>query len=113
MLPRLLLVDFLPILCSLYNSIMTIISLYRSRSTFGALWEGNIPFEIGHIRDIETNVSNGFSCFLLVIFHIWTRNSHRMWQTMLQNPHIMFESQFGIIIPKIEGLCFASQTASC
>ena len=59
MLPRLLLVDFHPILCSLYNSIMSIISLYGSRSTFGALWEGNIPFEIGHIRDIETNVSNG------------------------------------------------------
>ena len=63
--PRLFLVDFLPIL---YNSLMNIISLFESRSTFGALWEGNIPFEIGHIRDMEVNVSNGLFALSLWSF---------------------------------------------
>ena len=62
---RLFLVDFLPIL---YNSIMNIISLFESRSTFGAPWEGNIPFEIGHIRDMEANVSNGLFALSLWSF---------------------------------------------
>ena len=35
------------------------ICLFESRSTFGALWEEYIPFEIGHISDMKTNVSNG------------------------------------------------------
>ena len=36
---------------------MNIKFLFGSRSTFGALWEGEIPFEIWHITDMETNVS--------------------------------------------------------
>ena len=57
LLPRLLLVHFFPILCSLYTSIVNI-CLFGSRSTLEALWEGNIPLEIGHISDMKTNVSN-------------------------------------------------------
>ena len=46
--------------CSVFHSsTMKIKFSFGSRSTFGALWEGNILFEIGHIRDTETNVSNG------------------------------------------------------
>ena len=63
--PRLLLVDFLPTLCSLHNSIMNILSLIGSRRTFGALSEGNIPFEIGHIIYMEINVSDVFFFFAL------------------------------------------------
>lgn len=105
-----LLVVFLPILCSLHNSIMNLISLFGSRSTFGALWERNIPLEIGHIRDIETNVSNVIFALFSWFFKIWTRSSHKMWKTRLQTLCIVFESQSGIFIPKIENLCFASQT---
>ena len=61
-------VDFLPILCSLYNAMMNIISLFGSRSNFGPLYKGNIPLEMGHIRDMETNVSNGIFAFIFVIF---------------------------------------------
>ena len=56
---RLLLVDFLPISCSLHNSIIYMVSLFGSMSTFEALWKGNISFEKGHMRDMEINVSNG------------------------------------------------------
>ena len=55
----LLLVDFLSFLCSLYDSIMNMIFLFESRSTFGAFWEGKISFKIGYIRDMETKVING------------------------------------------------------
>ena len=56
---RLLLVDFLPISCSLHNSIIDMVSLFGSMSTFEALWKANISFEKGHMRDMEINVSNG------------------------------------------------------
>ena len=32
---------------------------------------------------------------------------------MLQNLNIIFEGQFGIIIPNVQGLCFALQTTLC
>ena len=105
---RLHLVAFLTILCSLYNSIMNLMSLFGSRSTFGALWEGNIPLKIGHIRDMETNV--GLFALFSWFFKIWTRSSHRMWKTRLQTLCVVFESQFGIFIAKIQNLSFASQT---
>ena len=34
-------------------------SLFGSRSFFGAILEGNIPFEIEYIRGMTTNVSIG------------------------------------------------------
>ena len=39
------------------------------KECFAALWERNIPSEIGHIRDLEGNVSNAlFVLSLYVIF---------------------------------------------
>ena len=37
---------------------MNIKSLFGSKSTFDVLWEDNTPFEIGHRRDLEKNVSH-------------------------------------------------------
>ena len=104
------LVDFLPILCSLYISIMNVISLFGSRSPCGAVWEGKIPFEIGHIKDMEINTSNSYFGLSSWFFKVWTRSSHRMWKTRLQTLCIILETQFGIIIPKIQNLYFVSQT---
>ena len=36
---------------------------------------------------------------------------YKIWQTMLWNPYITFESQLGIIISNMLGLYFASQTS--
>ena len=101
------LVYFLPILSSLYNSIMNIKSLFRWRITFGALWKGNIPFEKGHIRVMKANVTNGVFGLSSHLFKIWTWSSHRMWKTRLQILCIVFEAQFGIVILKITNMCFA------
>ena len=106
LLPILLLADFLSILCSLYDSIINIIFLFASRSTFGAFWERKIPFKIGYIRDMETNVINDLFALSSWFLKIWTRSSHRMWKTRSQTLYIIFESQFGIMIPKIQNLCF-------
>ena len=97
----------LPILFSLITSIINIKSLFGSRITFGALWEGNIPFEKRHIRVMKTNVLTVFFGLSLYLFKIWTWSSHRMWKTRLQILCIVFVSQFGIISPKITNLCFA------
>ena len=98
---------FLQILSSLYNSIMNIKYFFGWRITFEALLEGNIPFEIGHLRAMETNVTNGLFGLFSYVFKIWTRSSHRMWKTRLEILSVVFESQFRIIILKIMNLCFA------
>ena len=77
---------------------------------FWALWEGKIPFELGHIRVMETNVTNSLFGLSSYLFKTWTRSSHSIWKTRLQILCIVFESQFGIIILKIPNLCFAHQT---
>ena len=78
MLPRLLLIGFLPILCCLCNSIMNIISLFRSRSTFEALCEGTHSiWNIAKVGDIETYVSNSLFALSSWFFKIWTWSSHR------------------------------------
>ena len=64
--PRLF-ANILPVLCSLYNSIMNILSLLGLRNTFGALWEGNIPYKIRHIWEMETNITNN----LFVTVRYW------------------------------------------
>ena len=92
-----------------YN-ILLLVYLFGSWSTFGALWEENILFELGQIRDMETNVRSGLLALSSWSFKIWTRSSHRTWKTRLQSLYIIFESQFGTIIPKIQNLCFTSQT---
>ena len=46
---------------------------------------------------------NSFFWIIAVKFLILSQNSHRIWQTMLQNPYIIFESHLGIIIPEIQG----------
>ena len=86
------------------------IKSFGSRSTFRAFWEGNIPFEIGYIRGMETNVSNSLFALSSEFFKIWTQSSHGMWKTRLQILCIIFESPFSIIISKILNLCFAHQT---
>ena len=70
----------------------------------------NIPFEIGHIRVMETNFSNGLFALSSWFFKIWTQSSHRMWKTKLQTLCIIFESRFGTIFPKMQNQLFASQT---
>ena len=90
-------------------SIMNVISLFRSTSTFGTLWEWKISSKIGHRRDMETNVNNGPFAMSSGFFKIWTRSSQRIWKTRLKTLCIIFESPFGIIIPKIPNLCFAYQ----
>ena len=60
---------------------------------------------------MEINISNGLFALSSWFFKIGTRNCYRMWKTRLQKTFsIIFESQFGITIPKIQNLCFASQT---
>ena len=86
---------------------MNIKYLFGWKITFEALLEGNIPFEIGHLRVMETNVTNGLFGLSSYVFKIWTRSSRRMWETRLEILCIVFESQFGIIILKIMNLCFA------
>ena len=56
-LPRLPIYDLRPIICNFSNAVMNIVSLLRSNSTLGALWEANMPFEIRHMRDMKTNIS--------------------------------------------------------
>ena len=86
-------------------------SLFGSRSTFGALWEGNISFKIVHIRHMETNVGNDLYALSSYFFKkIWTRSSPRMWKTRLQILLTIFESPCVTIIPKIPNLCFAYQS---
>ena len=46
-------------------------------------------------------------------FEFFQRNLHRTWQTILQNPYLICESQLEIISPKIQGLCFAFQATLC
>ena len=108
LLSRLLLVDLFSILCSLHNSIMNIISLFGSRSTFGALLEESIPFEREHTRYLERNLSNGLFAISSWFFKIWTQVLKECgkpdWKFC-----IIFESPFRIIIPKIPSLCFAYQ----
>ena len=106
----LLLVDFLPIFCSLNNSIMNIISLFGSSSTFAALWESNIPFEIGYIKAWKQTAVTVALLYLRDFFKIWAQSSHRMWKTRLEALSIIFEIPFGIIVPKIQNFYFASQT---
>ena len=48
---------------------MNIKLLLGSRSTFRALWKGEIPFEIEHIRDIETKVSKLYLCNFVKFGH--------------------------------------------
>ena len=69
----------------------------------------NIPFEIGHVRDMETNFSNGLFALFSWFFKIWTQSSHRMWKTKLQTLCLIFDSQFGEFFPKMQNLSFASQ----
>ena len=68
LLPRLLLVNFLPILCSLCNSIMNIISLFESWNTSGALWEENILFENRAYKGNGNKRQLQSFCFIFVIF---------------------------------------------
>ena len=73
---RLLFVDFLRVLCSLYNYVMNK-NLYLAQ---GVLLEhfGKGTF---HLKYKERKLS---SCFIFEIFKIWTQTSHRMWKTRLQ-----------------------------
>ena len=69
----------------------------------------NIPFEIGHVRDMETNFSNGLFALFSWFFKIWTQSSHRMWKIKLQTLCLIFDGRFGNFFPKMQNLPFASQ----
>ena len=69
----------------------------------------NIPFEIGHVRDMETNFSNGLFALFSRFFKTWTQSSHRMWKTKLQTFCLIFDSQFEKSFPKMKNLSFATQ----
>ena len=69
----------------------------------------NIPFEIGHVRDMETNFSNGLFALFSWFFKIWTQSSHRMSKIKLQTLCLIFDSRFGKFFPKMYNLSFVSQ----
>ena len=69
----------------------------------------NIPFEIGHVRDMETNFSNGLFALFLWFFKIWTHSSQRMWKTRFQTLCLICDSRFGKFFPKMQNLPFACQ----
>ena len=69
----------------------------------------NIPFEIGHVRDMETNFSNGLFALFSWFLKIWTQSSHRMSKIKLQTLCLIFDSRFGKFFPKMQNLPFASQ----
>ena len=106
----LLLVDFLLILCSFYNSIINIISLFESRNTFGEHF-GKGLFEIGHIRDMVRNVSNDLFAISSWFLKINTRSSHRLWKTKAaKNPLYNLWGPVWNTYTKIQNLHFASKT---
>ena len=73
---------------------MNILSLIGSRRTFGALSEGNIPFEIGHIIYMEINVSDVF------FFLLYTRDIFKFGHEVLTEcgkPGCEFFVQFLIV----------------
>ena len=69
----------------------------------------NIPFEIGHVRGMETNFCNGLFALFSWFFKISTQSSHRMWKIKLQTLCFIFDSRFGNFFPKMQNLLFASQ----
>ena len=71
--------------------------------------ERNIPFEIGQVRDMETNFSNGLFALFSWFFKIWTQSSHRMWKTKLQTLCLILGSRFGKCFTKMQNLSFACQ----
>ena len=68
-----------------------------------------IPFEIGLVRDTETNFSNGLFALFSWFFKIWTQSPHRMWKTKLQTLCLIFDSRFGKFFLKMQNLSIASQ----
>ena len=69
----------------------------------------NIPFEIGHVRDMETNFSKGLFALFSWFFEIWSQSCHRMWKIKLQTLCLIFDSRFGKFFPKKQNLPFFSQ----
>ena len=69
----------------------------------------NIPFEIGHVRDMKTNFSNDIFALFSWFFKIWTQSSHGMWKTKLQTLCLIFNSRFGKFFPKMQNLSFAAK----
>ena len=94
--------------CWFSPNFMQFVQFHNEYSTSGSLWEGNFLFEIGN-RDMETSVSKGLFTLSSSFFTIWTQSSHGMGKVRLHTLCIIFESPLGIIIPKIQYLCFASQ----
>ena len=69
----------------------------------------NIPFKIGHVREMEANFSNGLFALFSWFFKIWTQSSHRMWKIKLQTLCLIVDSRFGKFFLKMQNLPFASQ----